>query len=189
MSMRLVILVVVAGALAVAFAMRSSAPPEPPDKFDTGLSDQELRLVREKQTMLLNRPLPGREPEVPPEFNVEVVVDPTGTKNRLYFYITEAHGYYVEDFALLVWFNSTGFEAGPENSRTFQHYVNKYLKANDTLVDCMELVKPELDSLGGDIGTDRNWGAEVTSHGRAREKNPDPLPIPADDFDRCGTGS
>jgi hypothetical protein len=94
----------------------------------------------------------------------------------------------VEDFSLEVWFNGKGREKGPENSKTLMHYVNKYLRANDTLVDCMEIVGPELKMIGGDMGADENWGAQVTRYGRARMKDPDPLPMPADDFDRCGTG-
>ena len=190
MSIRLVILLVLVVCLAVAFAVRSSAPPPAPTaaELDSGLTPEELNEIRIQQTPIVERELAGSKPEVPPEFFVYVRVDPTGKKNRLYLDVTEAHGYYVEGLTLDVWFSPGGAETGPGRSGVFTHYINKYLKANETLVDCMDLVRPEIERIGGDMGVDADWAADVVRYGRARVANPDPLPIPADDVDRCGAG-
>ena len=181
MTARLIILVAAAGVLAVMFAMKSAAPPpqeQPQDEItimiDGGKSREQLS---EEQKALWERSLPGEEPPEQPDLSVRVEVAPTDLKNRLYLYITEAHGYYVEEFTVVIWHKGDGDVTGPENSPLqVTHTVTKFLKANETLVDCLELVKPELRHLGGDIGQSQDWEARVERHGRAREKNPALLP-------------
>ncbi len=180
MTARLIILMVAAGILAVMFARRSTAPPQEQSQdeitimIDGGKSREQLS---EEQKALWERDLPGEEPPEPPDLSVRVEVDPTGLKNRLYLYITEAHGYYVEEFRVVIWHKGDGDVTGPENSPLqVTHPVTKFLKANETLVDCLELVKPELRHLGGDIGQSQDWEARVERHGRARVENPALLP-------------
>ena len=64
--------------------------------------------------------------------------------------------------------------------------MNKYLKSNDTLVDCMEVVPAELGDIGGDIGETSNWDAEIVTWmaERVRESDPDPFPL-IYESDRC----
>ncbi|MCH7885374.1 MAG: hypothetical protein IIC01_09000 [Planctomycetes bacterium] len=192
MTIRLIILVVVAGVLAVMFAVRSTAPPagvaaNQQNSFlssDEGKSREQVAL--EQQT-LLQRDLPGEEPPEPADLSVRVEVDPTGGKNRLYLYISEAHGYYVEDFTVVIWHKGDGDVTEPEDAALqVNHPINKFLKANETLVDCLELVKPELDKVGGDIGQTGDWEAIVERYGRARAENP--VEFPPLGRDACGTG-
>lgn len=124
------------------------------------------------QQDLGQRPLEGEEPAEAPELSVRIEVDTGGGKNRLCAYITEAHGYYVESFHILFWW--IGEDGTP--GKSFPEYFNVYLKANDTLKQCFEVVPAELAKVGGHIGESKNWAARVTQHGRARLKNPNPLP-------------
>jgi len=179
MKVRLLILVLVAGGLAVYFAAAKNREPvvievETPDPDEPGADPPvDTRTLSE-------RPLPGHEPATPPEapddFAVTVEVDRAQGKNRLYFNITEKHGYYVETFRMQAWYTRPGV-TGPEDSPlVVQHYLNEYLKANDTLRTCIEVVPAELSRVGGDIGTSANWEARIDHYDRSREKNPDPLP-------------
>lgn len=180
MGARLIILVVVAGALAVYFAVAKNREPvtiELEELPEEGPSADELAKIREVQQILTDRPLPGREPAAIPDVAVSVEVDRTSGKNRLFFNITEAHGYYVESFRVGVWYKPSGRDIDPEDSPLhFEVYVNDYVKVNDTLRTCAEVVPAELSRVGGDMGTSANWDAEIGWHGRAREKDPDPLP-------------
>ena len=184
MSARLMILVVAAGTLAVAFAVRSSSPPyqgvrvEADQELagDVGRSVHDYRVL---QTPLSKRPLAGREPENEPEFLINVSVDPTGRKNRAYIDISEVHGYYVETFKLGLMYKATE----TESIQLIEHFVDRYLPADDTLRICVDLVPLELNKVGGIMGHDEDWDAVVLSHGRVRETNPDPLPELAEAFD------
>jgi hypothetical protein len=182
MSARLVILLVLAVILGVAlYAKMSAAPPAEARTAGAddnhGISREELAKIRECQKTLPQRDLPGEEPVEPPELSAQIEVDRASDKNRLCIYITEAHGYYVETFRLRAWFKGRD-EASGEETRIYEfgHIVNKYLKANDTLKECLEVVPAELAKFGGDIGTDEDWGVEIAFHGRARMQDPDPLP-------------
>lgn len=187
MSARLLILIVLAGGLAVYFAVGKNTAPtviEPTTDDDDGMTKEELAQKRIEQTELCRRPLPGKEPAEPPNLAVTVEVDQTSGKNRLFFNVSESHGYYVETFRIQVWYKREGV-TGPENSPLrWTLYVDNYLKANETFRTCAEVVPAELSLVGGDIGSTRNWDAKIVWHCRAREKNPDPLPI-VTDMDRC----
>jgi len=187
MSARLLILIVLAGGLAVYFADQCRQAPaavEPTTEGDDGMTEEELKQKRVEQTELCMRPLPGREPAEPPNLAVTVEVDRSSGKNRLYFNITESHGYYVETFRIQVWYKREGV-TGPENSPLrWTLYVDNFLKANETFRTCAEVVNAELSRVGGDMGTTQNWDAKILWHCRAREKNPDPLPL-VTDMDRC----
>jgi hypothetical protein len=186
MRARLLILVAIAVGLAVAFAMKKPvAPPSPATSESEKESDTEILLdseqdkgrVEEWKKRLADRPLPGEEPKIPPELDIRVEVDTTQGKNRLFFYITEKHGYYVEVFGIDFWYKDAQ-ATGPENSPLpIRHHLEKYLKASETMKDCIEVVSAELAKVGGDIGTSANWDARIHHHGRARDKNPEKLPV------------
>ena len=180
MSPRLIILIVVAAGFAVFLALRMSAPSKPEQQvaLDDGVTDAERQKLREAQTPLWQRKLAGKEPDVPPDLAIRVEVDPTGKKNRLHYYITEAHGYYVETFEIEFYYKPTPDTTSENSPLTITHRAeNEYLKAKDTLASCFDVVPAELADVGGSIGTSKNWGAEIVSHGRARMQNPDPLPV------------
>ena len=187
MNARLLILIVLAGGLAMYFAVVKNRAPvvvEPITEDDSGMTKEELAIKRIVQIELRNRPLPGKEPAEPPNLAVTVEVDRASGKNRLYFNVSESHGYYVESFRIQFWFKREGF-TGPEDSPLpLTHYVDNFLKANETFRTCAEVVPTELSRVGGDMGTAQNWDARIVWHGRAREKNPDPLPL-VTDMDRC----
>jgi hypothetical protein len=120
--------------------------------------------------------LPGEEPPEDPNIAVQVEVDRSKGKNRLYFTITESHGFYVEQFQVRLWYVKDGV-TGPENSPLkVTQFFDRFLPAKGTLRVCMEVVPAELSSVGGDIGDTKNWKAELDWHGRFRAKNPDPMP-------------
>jgi hypothetical protein len=189
MNARLLILIVLAGGLAVYFAVAKNQAPvvvetAAEDKDGDEMTAKEIEDKRLEGTELIKRPLPGKEPAEPPNLAVSVEVDRISGKNRLYFNITESHGYYVETFRIQFWYVRPGV-TGPEDSPlSFTVYKDDFLKANDTLRTCAEVVPAELSRVGGDMGTTQNWDAEIVFHGRAREKNPDPLPI-VTAMDRC----
>jgi len=131
--------------------------------------------------------LPGEEPEEDAQFDVNVRVDKASGKNRLILEVTERHGYYVETLQALIWY-SGGTGLDPASAPVVvQFFMNRYLKANETLVDCIELVPGELRDIGGDIGMDSDWSAEITSYGRARAQNPASFP-PVGGKGHCDAG-
>lgn len=178
--MRLIILVVVAGGMAVFLALNKSNQPsttqvDPPSATESGSGNPEIN------TKIISEfALPGAEPadppEVPDDFAVTVEVDTSKGKNRLYFNITEKHGYYVETFRLTAWVKRPGVE-GPEDSPLqVPVYLPEYLKANETLRTCIEVVPAELRHVGGSIGKSEDWEARIDYYHRAREKNPEKFP-------------
>ncbi|RME37647.1 MAG: hypothetical protein D6788_09025 [Planctomycetota bacterium] len=180
MNIRLVILLVVAGGLAVYWAVRT--PPSPKTSAAgeddvTFLGDRSQEEIRLMQTPLGKRPLPGVTPDVPPELSIRVEVDPSGKKNRLYYYITEAHGYYVEEFTIDFFYKPTPETTKEDSPLVVQQDVQNYVKANETFTGCMDFTWRDLRDVGGSMGTDENWGADIVRHGRYREENPDPLPL------------
>jgi len=187
MSARLLILIVLAGGLAVYFAVAKNQAPavvEPTIENEDWMTQEEVDRVREEGIEVCKRPLPGKEPDVPPDLAVTVEVDRISGKNRLFYNITESHGYYVETFRVQVWYVRPGV-TGPEDSPSrFEVYFDNFLKANETFRTCAEVVPAELSRVGGDMGTTENWDARIVWHCRAREKNPDPLPI-VTEMDRC----
>ena len=190
MNPRLLILIVLAGGLAIFFATRASAPESDDGGLqtaDAGESNEE-RLERERrreiETPVHKRRLPGSDPEVPPVFDVRVEVDPTGEKNRLFLYITEEHGYYVETLTIAFrYFDSPDLE-WEDGTYVASSYLLDILKANETLKACADITSNELHGIGGAMGETSSWRAQVTEHGRARYKNPEQFPI-IDDFGKC----
>jgi hypothetical protein len=176
MKPRLIILIVAAAGLAVYFATRAAAPPKEETTLSDGISDAERQRIRDMQTPLAARDLLGDEPAEPADLSIRVEVDPGSEKNRLYYHITEAHGYYVETFYIEFWYKPTPDTSADASPLFLTHHANEYLKANETLSSCIEIVPAELSRVGGDMGTTENWEAWVADYGRARTENPDPLP-------------
>lgn len=183
-SPRLLILIAAAAGMAIFLAMRPASPA--PDvvaakepTFLPAEEGQSLEQIRGLQKMLSERELPGEDPVIPAEFDVQVEVDPSGEKNRLYYYINELHGYYVETVRLELWYVETPDTTRDESQLVVPAVINDYIKANETYKGCLEAVPAELNDLAGHpgIGTDENWRGRVISYDRARETNPDPLPL------------
>lgn len=188
MKPRLLILILLAGGLAVYFATASNKPTGRPDNgFDPKSGDDRNlteRQGRELITDLAMLPLEGNEPEEPADLSVTIEVDTSSGKNRLFVTLSEAHGYYVESFRLRLWYKDTPETEYADSSLRLQPAIDKYIRANETLRDCLEVVPAELARIDGDIGSTEDWGAEIAWHGRARLQNPDPLPYRPNDG-RC----
>jgi hypothetical protein len=179
MGARLVILVLIAGGLAVYFAVRPKASPQVIEVDDPSVGG-----VAGPIKTVAEQPIDGREPPEKPDIQVKVEVDTALGRNRLIFTISEAHGYYVDTIDLLAW--RKGEVSGPENSPLrVTYHMNNYLKANETQRACVDIVPAELSKVGGDIGKTEDWEVQVIRYGRAREKNPNPLPEVAEDASGC----
>lgn len=176
MKARFLILCLLFGALAVYWATRASAPPAV-SQTNAGQSADRDAVKRDDAALsLAMRPLKGHEPLVPPEFDIYVEVDPTGEKNRLFFYITEAHGYYVESLNVLFYYKPTPDTTPDDSPLAVSVYLDDYITAGETYKGCTDVTDHELSRIGGVMGRSENWGATVVDYGRARETNPDPLP-------------
>lgn len=179
MKPRLLILIALAGGLAVYFAMVKGKPRAEFDPALNRLSGEAGDISEQQRKELITElallPLAGDEPPDAPDLAVSIEVDTSAGKNRLYVTLSESHGYYVENFRVRIWYKDTPETDYADSPLRFDHVMDKYIKANETLRDCFEVVPAELEHIGGDIGTSKKWGAEVSSHGRAREDNPDPL--------------
>ena len=179
MKPRMLILLVVAAGLGIYFATKAAGPgPSDPDTPVALTAEQEILKIQ-----LNDRELAGEEPAEEAEFSIRLEVDPSGEQNRIFYYLTESHGFYVETFNIDVYHVA---EPGgePDEDPLVSLYVNDYVKANETFRGCFHLVPAELkkEKVGGEIGTTENWYAEVVKYGRARAQNPDPLPPLANDF-------
>ena len=165
MNARTLILLVLAAGLAVFLAMRTSAPPTPPVQDVTQGTPADPGLL-----------WPGEEPDEPPEFDIQLEIDTSTGKNRLVYYVTETHGFYVNTFYIRFWWHPAGETIDEQDSpHSFRHFVNNYIKAGETLKDCIEVTGPEIANAGGDIGTAENWSAKVEDWIHVRLKNRDPL--------------
>ncbi len=179
MNARLLILIVVAGALAVGLALRPMKP-EKAGQTKPGYQvpgNRTIEAIRQGKQSLKKRNLPGETPPEAPIFHIDVEVDRSNGKNRLVYYLTEEHGYYVQWFRINFWYTDGTIESADESPLVVPQAIERYLKANDTLTYCLEVVHPELEKIGGDIGTSENWEATIVSYGRYRAQNPDPLPV------------
>ncbi len=174
MKPRLIILIVSAAGLAVVFAVRSASPPDA-EGGNSG-EDSALAEATARGQMIWTFDLPGEEPEEEAEFDVSVRVDTSTGKNRLVLEVTEVHGYYAEYLVADIWYVGAkkSEEAGSEPIVT--HRMNRYLKANETMVECLELVPRELSLVGGSIGLTEDWKAEITGCNRSRAVNPESFP-------------
>lgn len=180
MNPRLLILIVVAAGLAIFFAAAKGRSKPSTLPVDTEMTQAEEDQIRTLQTTLGNRDLPGEEPREDPDITVQVEVDRSKGKNRLYFTLSEAHGFYVEQFQIRFWYVKGGKTDQEDSPLSLSNMFDQYLPAKETLRLCLEVVPAELNKIGGDIGESSNWRAEVEWHGRARAKNPDPLPVRTD---------
>jgi hypothetical protein len=187
MGVRLLILVALAGGLALFWVMRSpsassntASSGEPYSVQDDVqmLSSEERNALQSKQSLLSERHLDGVEPAEKPQFDVRVEPNVAGGKSQICFFVTEAHGYYVESFRVEFWWTGGKDNVVPEQSafrRT--EYLDNYIKANETLRQCIDLTPYEIDRIGGGMGLAKDWAARIEWHHRARAKNPDPLPV------------
>ena len=175
MSPRLIILIVLAGGLAVYLATRTSAPAE---ETLVGIEgpDDDIETSVKARVPVWNQPLDGKEPSERAEFDVRVEVDPSGRKTRLFYYITEKHGYYVEAPKLRLWHVAAPGLELEDSDLKITRIINDFMRANETYKGCVDVTPTELMRIGNDFGTDKNWMAHVESWGRTRLENPDPFP-------------
>jgi hypothetical protein len=187
MKARLIILVVVAAGLAVFFALRASAPADEEPVFKDEISAAERARLAELQVMLQDLDLNCEETDEPADLSIRLEVDPADDKNRIYYYITEANGFFVETFNVTFFYKPTPETTAEDSPYSFEQFLNQYVPANGTLTGCIEVVPRELDlsDAGEDVGKSENWGAEITYYHSACTGNPDPMPAPR--VRQCGT--
>jgi hypothetical protein len=167
---RLVILLVAAGGLALAFAFSSAKPPAAagPEEVDDGSTVTKAIILYD---------LPGEDPAEPAEFDIRLEVDTSTIKSRLVIYIDETHGFYVETLDVRFWWKGDDPDLPRDDSViSFVYHINNYIKANETFKDCIEVSAPEIETLGGDIGGPENWGVTLEKYYRARAENPAKFP-------------
>jgi hypothetical protein len=174
MKPRLIILIIVLVVVAVVAGVRMTSQPQ---EMDEVTKAQDLAPTVDgrpgiKKTLDQIR-LPGSEPPEEPSFDVDIKVDLTEGKHRLRFYITEEHGYFVETLRMNLYYLSDEAEQD-EAIFVTELFINRYLRANDTLEYYTELSPVEMSRIGGDMGTDDNWFAEIIYYHAAREQDPDP---------------
>ena len=180
MNPRLLILIVVAAGMAIYFAaVKGGAKPDDTVVSKSGSDPTPF------QGTLDTLKLAGSEPAEKPDLAVQVEVDRSKGKYRLFFNITEAHGFYVEQFRVRFWYVKAGVTGAADSPVNLSQFFDRYLPAKDTLRVCMEVVPAELSRVNGDMGDSSNWKAEIESHGRARAKNPDPMPPRTDITTSC----
>jgi len=186
MRARLLILLGMAAILAVVVAVKVSNPNETIPEDDDGpkLSPVDQKRLDTMKTSLASRDLPGEEPGEKPEFQVQVEVNQTSGKNRLDFWVTETHGYFVETIKLEIWYKEKPDMELEDSPFHIEQHFEAYITAGETLKLCMELVPAELRHVPQGMGVSENWGARVGYYHRAREENPDPLPLLPKN-DRC----
>ncbi len=110
--------------------------------------------------------IPGEEPPEEPVFHVTVTVDPTDGKDRLYYDITEEHGYFVETLNVAFRHTTSGWEV--------HHYINGVLRQNGTHSGHFDLSSAEIAAfLEGDMGSTGDWTGEVYNYHSARVEEPD----------------
>jgi len=181
MNARIIILIFLAGGLAVYMAVKPKADPK--QQMEEEISEQ-TQARRECDKLLWLRDLPGEAPEVEPELDVAIsVVEGVGT-NQLAFDFTEAHGFYVESLYVDFWYKPTPDTEKADSRLQMSYPFDDYIEANETKRLCLEVVNVELERVGGEMGTDENWGVELTRYGRARATNPAVLPCQNKD-DNC----
>lgn len=183
MGPRLVCLVLAGVGLAIYLAMRASAPPTAVVEMDGELSE-ELQLIREKQESIGDLPLDCEEPAEPPVIAIRHEVRPGEGKNRLHYWLDEAHGYYVEAPVIEFFYVRSPGAGRPADDLVWQLPLNNYITANETFAGCMDLTDNELAPLGGGMGTTENWGARIVRYGRFCAGNPSRL-VARDETGRC----
>ncbi|MGD2111363.1 MAG: hypothetical protein PVI86_18450 [Phycisphaerae bacterium] len=178
MKARLIILVVAAVGMGVFLVVRPrSSEPADREELQSNMTAAEIAELTTLQTPLHKRDLPGEEPPEPADVRVTVEVDPAETKNRLYLYFSESHGYYVESPDVDIYHLTRDEDTGDiDRQYVMRNPFNIYIQANQVLRHCVDLVPTEMNRIGNDLGTSEDWEAEVTGYGRARATDPDPLP-------------
>ncbi len=185
MNPRLLILIVIAAGMAIYFASIKSGTKPADILENTSMTPEEKDHLKQVTKTLEKFPLPGAEPAEKPDLVTQVEVDRSKGKNRLYFTITEAHGYYVEQFQIHFWYVPKGGAKSDKPPAEATQFFDRFLPAKGTLRVCMEVVPAELADVGGDMGDSSNWKAEVVWHGRARTQSPNPLPPRTDLATSC----
>lgn len=188
MTVRLLILLMLAGGLAAYLVTRATAPPAPTcheQAFLPGDDDLTLEQIRSKaQGNLSDYDFDCDAPPEPPAFEFDVRVRPGDPKHRLYFDVRETHGCFVAYLNIAFFYKPEPDSSIDASPLIVPHTVPTFLVERRTLTSCIEVVDRELKMIGGQIGTSENWGAEMTSIGRACRQAPDPLP-PVSDLPAC----
>ncbi len=177
LTIRFVLMIAAASGLALHLATRTPKAEDYGPTRVAGIGERpDGPLDPTRIQMIWQQDISGEEPEDEPEFSVRVTLDPTDGKNRVYYEITEANGFYVDSFKVDFWYKKNPDMLFEDSPLAKSVIINDYLKADETLEGCLEWVPAELREIYGDMGTSENWAAEVSFYHRARLENPETLP-------------
>lgn len=196
MKTRLIILVVAAVGLAAVWAFRS---PPPPDTDPFARDDGEPTMdvpdgvdpddVVRSQKLIWEQHRDGdftctKAPE-PADVAVTIEAEPSGSKNRLWLYLTEAHGYFAGYIVIDIWYTGGDPSVTSEDSLySVEIPKNIYIPANETARTCFEFNPAELERVGGELGTSSDWRGEVRYVAVTCVENPTRMPVLAA-YDTC----
>ena len=100
MKPRLIILLVIAAGAAIFLANQATAPPPQLEVPPSEVTDPNRLLPVWRQ------PIECEEPDIEPSLMLTFHLDETGTKNRIYFQISEENGFYVDYLELAAWYKT-----------------------------------------------------------------------------------
>lgn len=163
----------IASVLAVALAIYWATAEETTIQYADGVP----RDIPPNQLMVWQQKIECQPADEPPEMSIEIWVDPTDGKNRIYFDLTEAHGYYVDTCNLTFWYAGAEDGAGWRDSPlVVGHVLNNFVEAHSRLRSCIDIPWAELQKVGGHMGRTEHWRASVEACYRACVGNPERLP-------------
>lgn len=178
MTARLLILLALAVGLGVFFLV-TDRTVEVPDVPQEGIAfEEDLDEIRARQKMIWQQGIEcEQEAPTPAEISVQVWLDPADGKNRLYYALTEANGYYVDTITLTFWYKENENVQPEDSPLVIDLPLNNYIPPNEPLNECLDVVWAELQSIGGDMGASENWAGRVEKYYLACLGNPKFLPI------------
>lgn len=174
MKIRLLLLLAVLGVVLVVTLTKDETPTvagTDGGDDDGPITEGGAPTVDQKKT-LMEIDVPGENPAVTPDIQVQVRPDDSSGQNRLYYTITEKHGFFVETFRLRFWYSPSRYQEKNDEVSVMIFLVNHFLKANDTFEGYTQLTPVEMEIINRQMGTGDNWRAEVLHYGRWRDKNP-----------------
>lgn len=185
MGARLIILIVLGAGLAVFYAAR------PPSQSGDGIVVPPAETPETiKGKMLWHKDPPDCPAAgVEPDLNLSFSIDPADGKNRIYFELSESHGFYVQSFILQFWFMPTPDTECEDSPLCFELPLDRYIKAGETYVGCTDINDAELRKIGGDMGTTDNWGGHIIDFSMTRACTENPPELLREGWDRCGEPS
>ncbi|HEY3243928.1 MAG TPA: hypothetical protein VGM03_11315 [Phycisphaerae bacterium] len=115
----------------------------------------------------------SRNPDVTPEFDLQVELHREGPRNVLYFYITERHGFLADGILVEFWHQRLDPATGEwiQDGTKIGYQCRGRLDFGGSLVENTTLTELEMSEVG-DVGTSENWQARVAACLRVKARAP-----------------